>query len=122
MGKYTDRTKKYLHSKIDTGGNISVKSALSPLDEANHIAKMVIDNGVCLTRCDDLDGDVVAFVRDERFRPQVPKGFVTYDLLEIELVSDLPVESLRLIHKAKVVGGADAKITDVLLEGGSEDE
>lgn len=83
------------------------------MDEAEEVARIVNLNGFCLVRCGELAGDLAAFVKDERHRQQVPDGFITYNLLELEIIADLPVESLRMIHRAKVAG---AKIIDVSLE------
>lgn len=93
------------------------------MDEAEEVARIVDQHGLCLVRCGELGGDLVAFIKDERFRPKVPNdGFVVYGLLELELVEGLPIESLRRIHQAKVFGGEGAKVTDVVPEAENENE
>ncbi len=79
------------------------------------VAERVIDEGICIF-WSYLFGEMVAFVRDESFRPWVTEGIVTYRMDEINQMfpdgkANVSNASLRLIHETKKL--ADARVLDV---------
>ena len=72
---------------------------------AETIAAAVQEEGICIF-WSELFGEMVAFIKDDKFKNSVPCGIVAYNDQELrELFGNgkpsLPAASLRLIHEAK---------------------
>ena len=76
---------------------------------AQEIASRVKADGLCVF-WSEVFSEMMAFIRDESFRSQVPCGIVVYSLQEIDELwgegkPQIPLQTLRLIHEAKRHGG-----------------
>ena len=64
--------------------------------------ELLATQGWCLWKCDVLDGDIIALVRDESVK-DVPEGYVVYTKAEMEEIGRfiVPQSTIRLVHEAK---------------------
>lgn len=88
---------------------IALLQTRPPLWHANAVASAVQQEGFCVF-WSDVFGEIMAFIREERFRRQVPCGIAVYTLAEIEELwgegsPPISQETLRLIHEVKKAGG-----------------
>lgn len=76
---------------------------------AGSTASLLQTRGWCLWRCEALEGDTIAVVRDDGVEG-IPEGVIVYTDLELRKLfgRDKPVDpaTLRLIYEAKKLGGA----------------
>ena len=92
---------------------ISLLKPQPPLWHAKKVAEAVRREGVCLF-WSEVFQEVIAFIREERYRSKIPGGIVVYTLAEIEELygegkPKIPPETLKMIHEAKRHGG---KVTE----------
>ena len=90
----------------------SLVEGKTPEWHAQEVARLVIQEGVCLFWAEATKA-LIAFVRDDSFRKQVPSGVICYSVAEIEMLwsGGTPTESQRrLIDEVKRRDG-DARIT-----------
>jgi len=71
---------------------------------------LLATRGWCLWKCTKLNSETIAVVRDESVAG-VPPGYATYTEDELEKLCRGKSSTIRLIHKAKKLGGA--KIIEV---------
>ncbi|MDD5095676.1 MAG: hypothetical protein PHV74_15065 [Dehalococcoidia bacterium] len=86
----------------------------TPEWHSKEVARLVIEEGICIF-WSEFDKEIVAFVRSDSLRSQVPAGIVVYTAEEIQRIwsGDRIMDSQRrLIHEAKKRG--DAQVMEVL--------
>jgi hypothetical protein len=73
--------------------------------------ELLSTQGWCLWRCSNLDGDIIAVVRDESVG-SMPDRYPVYTEKELEQLASVSDSTLRLVHEAKKMAGAVLESVD----------